>query len=507
MISRRSHQAAKTPAYAGAPTERLKYAPSMPHWRPRMNARPQITSAEPRIRMPACRSASPKKWSTRPLKTEATMRAENLAMSPKDASQSRGTLSQLEPITSPSTRCVRGSLSSFDHRDLGMGGEQRLGEDVVEGEDAEELDHHALVDRPPNAFGTSRGRHSLVTGDDRDDRAEQRRLHYRSPEVRGTRVVEEGREERAEWRVEGERGEDAAEDSEDERVDVEQAGDGHQRQEPRHHEVLDRVDAHHLKRVKLLADLAGAEVRCDRGAAHAGGDDGGHRRCELADRGEHEEAAEPVDGAEQDQEVARLEPGRAVAERDRRDREREPAEAQHEQELLHELGAVRVRRTQGGHHGLPCEDHHVANLLQQVLGRQEDPIGCGSYHSLYSSPSKAYGMHWRRARGNRRWRVSGAVPWVSGYVPGAVRAWRMYVVPVCLLAFAGCGQGERQDENEASGNFPVEIVKASFPETQKLAQSSDLVVTLRNAGRETIPNIGLTVDGLDRRTTSADVAD
>ena len=38
MISRRSHQAEKTPAYAGAPTERLKYAPSIPHCRPRMNA-------------------------------------------------------------------------------------------------------------------------------------------------------------------------------------------------------------------------------------------------------------------------------------------------------------------------------------------------------------------------------------------------------------------------------------------------------------------------------------
>ena len=34
-----------------------------------MNARPQITSAEPRIRMPAWRSASPKKWNTRPLYT------------------------------------------------------------------------------------------------------------------------------------------------------------------------------------------------------------------------------------------------------------------------------------------------------------------------------------------------------------------------------------------------------------------------------------------------------
>ncbi len=83
----------------------------------------------------------------------------------------------------------------------------------------------------------------------------------------------------------------------------------------------------------------------------------------------------------------------------------------------------------------------------------------------------------------------------------------MYVVGVCLLALAGCGGGERQDENEASGDFPVEVVKASFPEKQKLAKSSELVVTVRNAGHETIPNIGVTVNGLDERKQDPDLAD
>src|SRR6186997_554742 len=103
--------------------------------------------------------------------------------------------------------------------------------------------------------------------------------------------------------------------------------------------------------------------------------------------------------------------------------------------------------------------------------------------------------------------VTGAMRRISGYVPRAVRAWRVYVVPLCLLAFAGCGGGERQDENEASGDFPVEVVKAAFPETQKLAKSSNLVVTVRNAGRETIPNIGLTVNGFDERASEPDLAD
>ena len=82
----------------------------------------------------------------------------------------------------------------------------------------------------------------------------------------------------------------------------------------------------------------------------------------------------------------------------------------------------------------------------------------------------------------------------------------MHVVGVCLLALAGCG-GERQDENERKGSYPVEVVEAKFPEKQKLAKSSDLVVTVRNPGRETIPNIALTVNGLDERKSDPDLAD
>ena len=87
-----------------------------------------------------------------------------------------------------------------------------------------------------------------------------------------------------------------------------------------------------------------------------------------------------------------------------------------------------------------------------------------------------------------------------------MRAWSI-VAALCLLAIAGCGGGERQDENEPEGNFPVEVVDATFPDNQKLAKSSDLVVTVRNAGSKTIPNIAMTVNGLDRRKTDPDLAD
>jgi hypothetical protein len=76
-----------------------------------------------------------------------------------------------------------------------------------------------------------------------------------------------------------------------------------------------------------------------------------------------------------------------------------------------------------------------------------------------------------------------------------------------LVALAGCGGAERQDEDEPEGDYAVEVVEASFPEEQKLAKSSDLVITVRNAGRETIPNIAMTVNGFDRRKKDPDLAD
>src|SRR3954470_24347600 len=173
-----------------------------------MKASDQITIVEPRISTPAWRSASPKKRKTRSPKTSPKSRAANLAMSPSEASQSRGVIKR------------RFTCRSLDHRDLGVGREQRLGEDVVEGEDPEEGDHDGLVDRPPDALGAARGGHPLVAADDRDDRAEQRRLDDRPPEVGRRGVRQQRREERPERRLEAERREHAAEDPEDDREDV-----------------------------------------------------------------------------------------------------------------------------------------------------------------------------------------------------------------------------------------------------------------------------------------------
>ena len=60
-----------------------------------MKARPQITIAEPRIRMPAWRSASPKNLQDAAAEDLAHDPRQNLAMSPKVAIQSFGTASQV----------------------------------------------------------------------------------------------------------------------------------------------------------------------------------------------------------------------------------------------------------------------------------------------------------------------------------------------------------------------------------------------------------------------------
>jgi len=83
------------------------------------------------------------------------------------------------------------------------------------------------------------------------------------------------------------------------------------------------------------------------------------------------------------------------------------------------------------------------------------------------------------------------------------------IVPLCCLiaaVSAGCGGGERQDENEPEGDFAVEVVSSTFPEKQKLAQSSDLVITVRNAGDRTVPNVAVTIRGLGYRATQPDLA-
>jgi hypothetical protein len=86
---------------------------------------------------------------------------------------------------------------------------------------------------------------------------------------------------------------------------------------------------------------------------------------------------------------------------------------------------------------------------------------------------------------------------------------RRAAVLICapVLALASCGGAERQDEDEPSGNFPVEITKAEFPSDQKLAKRSEFVIGVKNAGDETIPNIAVTVKSFDYKKEAENLAD
>jgi hypothetical protein len=75
------------------------------------------------------------------------------------------------------------------------------------------------------------------------------------------------------------------------------------------------------------------------------------------------------------------------------------------------------------------------------------------------------------------------------------------------MAVIGCGGGARQDENEPKGNFAVEVVNATFPDKQKLAQTSELVITVRNTGKQVVPNLAVTVEGLSFRATQPGLSD
>jgi hypothetical protein len=87
-----------------------------------------------------------------------------------------------------------------------------------------------------------------------------------------------------------------------------------------------------------------------------------------------------------------------------------------------------------------------------------------------------------------------------------------------VSALAGCGsqvvKGDPQDRAEPTGDFPVRVTRASFPDKQSLAKDSSMQIEVENAGAKRIPNINVTVkcgSGLGgsfmTATDSQDVAD
>ena len=86
---------------------------------------------------------------------------------------------------------------------------------------------------------------------------------------------------------------------------------------------------------------------------------------------------------------------------------------------------------------------------------------------------------------------------------------RMWLLSAALATVvAGCGGDEkRQDADEPSGNWTVEVVDAKFPSSQRLARQETMRIAVRNSDDRAIPNIALTVDGFTRRSEQAGLAD
>jgi hypothetical protein len=117
---------------------------------------------------------------------------------------------------------------------------------------------------------------------------------------------------------------------------------------------------------------------------------------------------------------------------------------------------------------------------------------------------------WEPTAGEPPW--AGPHPW---YVQRAVSGWRARSTGITTAIAAAallsaCGGGGRQDATEPKGNFPVAVSTASFPASQRLSEHTQMVISVRNAGSKTIPDIAVTIlqpnDGTAAQAFAQDVS-
>lgn len=73
------------------------------------------------------------------------------------------------------------------------------------------------------------------------------------------------------------------------------------------------------------------------------------------------------------------------------------------------------------------------------------------------------------------------------------------------LAGAGCG-AERQDADAPSGEFDLDVVDASFPAKQRIAESAKLKLEIENTGTRPVPQLAVTVETEPAQDGQAPVA-
>src|SRR5258707_1699010 len=93
-------------------------------------------------------------------------------------------------------------------------------------------------------------------------------------------------------------------------------------------------------------------------------------------------------------------------------------------------------------------------------------------------------------------------------VGGRARRTAPVACACAAFAVAGCGGGgPRQDANEPTGNYKVQVVEAKFPDKQSLATRSIMTITVKNIDTKTIPNVAVTVKSFDERRSQPNLPD
>jgi hypothetical protein len=76
-----------------------------------------------------------------------------------------------------------------------------------------------------------------------------------------------------------------------------------------------------------------------------------------------------------------------------------------------------------------------------------------------------------------------------------------------VLALVGTGCGEdRQDADAPSGEFSVDVVDASFPAKQRIAEAATLKLEVENTGTRPVPQLAVTVETEPAQDGAAPVA-
>jgi hypothetical protein len=78
---------------------------------------------------------------------------------------------------------------------------------------------------------------------------------------------------------------------------------------------------------------------------------------------------------------------------------------------------------------------------------------------------------------------------------------------VAATAILGACGADKQDKNEPSGTWKLDVLSASFPGKQHLGEPTTLQITVKNSDSRDVPNLAVTVDGFDQRRDDPTLAD